>query len=605
MKRIAIIITLVFILIHLSAQRINYEFAAPNAAHHEARISVAAEGLPAGPAIFRMSRSSPGRYATHEFGKNVYDVVAEDKTGKPLQIEKIDGDVYRVTNHKGYAKVTYTVFGNHADGTYLGIDPSSYHLNMPAAFMWVKGMDKAPITLRFKISNRDFKIATQLKPTADPNTFTAPGLQYFMDSPVKIAEMKFTEWTVTNPDSRSYQFRLALEAESSDSLADLFTNKIKRVVNEAKAVYGETPSYDYGMYTFLAGINPYVRGDGMEHRNSTMISLPFSFTGSDQLLEVFAHEFFHCWNVERIRPKTIEPFNFEKSNMCDGLWLAEGFTQYYGDMLLIRAGFDDPQSYAGTMAGLITAKEITPGGQLYSPIENSQRAVFSDAAVAVDKTNTPNIFSSYYSYGAAIALALEFELRTKFNKTLDDFMQALWKRFGKTEIPYTMPALEETLARVTADKNFAKDFFKKYIYGHQSFDYAAALQKAGYLLKKANAGKPWIGNITYGVISGEVAIKSATLRNTPIYNAGLDIDDTIIELDGKKVKKQNDIDDILKSHQVGDVLVLSYKHRRQKKETTVMLQGNPSLNIIPVEREGTISAKQQQFRNNWLGSKVK
>lgn len=602
MKNFFAIIILLSVSAFSKAQKIYYEFMAPNAAHHEARISVAADGLPSGPAIFRMSRSSPGRYATHEFGKNVYDVTAEDRSGKKLLIEKIDGGVYRVINHNGYAKVTYTLFGNHGDGTYTGIDAASYHLNMPATFMWVKGMDKAPISIHFTIADKNLKIATQLRPGNDAYTYTAPGLQYFMDSPTKIGDIKFREWDISNPDKKNYHFRIAFEAEGSDSLIDAFTDKVKKIVNEAKAVYGETPSYDYGQYTFLANINPYVKGDGMEHRNSTMISIPISFNGADFLLEVFAHEFFHCWNVERIRPKTIEPFNFEKSNMSDGLWLAEGFTQYYGDLLMVRAGFDDEASYASTMTGLINAKEIAPGGRFYSPIDASQHAIYVDAGTAIDKTNYANMFSSYYPYGGAIALALDFELRIKFNKTLDDYMKGLWKKFGKTEIPYTIPGLQDVLAQVCGDKTYAADYFRKYIYGHESYDYASVLAKAGYILKKNNTGKAWIGNMTYGSANNEATLKSATLRGTPLYEAGLDIDDAITEMDGKAIQRQADIDEVLSQHQPGDTLNVVYKHRKKRKETTLTLKESPAFSIVPIEKEGELSPEQKTFRENWLGS---
>jgi len=181
---------------------------------------------------------------------------------------------------------------------------------MPAAFMWVKGLEKSPMEIRFDLpQNSQWTIATQLKTTADAHTFTAPDLQYFMDSPTKIGKLTVKDWNVPNADSKPARFRLALEAKSSDSLATVFANKIKRITEEARMVFGEFPAFDNGHYTFLASINPYVKGDGMEHRNSTMISVPVVFNASDNLLGVFSHEFFHAWNVERIRPKTLEPFN--------------------------------------------------------------------------------------------------------------------------------------------------------------------------------------------------------------------------------------------------------------------------------------------------------
>src|SRR6478735_9404528 len=153
------------------AQQVRYDFAAPNAAHHEAEITLTISGIRQGPAIFRMSRSSPGRYATHEFGKNVYNVSAEDGNGKTLTVVKTDGDVYTISNHKGHIILHYTLYGNYADGTYASIDPTGYHLNMPASFMWVKGLENAPITLKLKDVNSNWKIATQLKPSSDPYIF--------------------------------------------------------------------------------------------------------------------------------------------------------------------------------------------------------------------------------------------------------------------------------------------------------------------------------------------------------------------------------------------------------------------------------------------------
>src|SRR5450631_462623 len=120
-----------------AGQRISYIVSFPNVAHHEANIELIASDIPGRSAIFRMSRSSPGRYATHEFGKNVYDVKAFDVQGRPMAINKIDGDVYEVPRYGGYVKVQYTLYGNFADGTYVGIDPSDIHFNMPGAFMWM------------------------------------------------------------------------------------------------------------------------------------------------------------------------------------------------------------------------------------------------------------------------------------------------------------------------------------------------------------------------------------------------------------------------------------------------------------------------------------
>jgi predicted metalloprotease with PDZ domain len=179
------------------AQKVAYKMSFPNAIHHEAHVELTVTGIALKPAIFKMSRSSPGRDATHEFGKNVYDVAARDQSGKKLTVNRIDGDVYEVPKHNGTITIAYTLYGNYADGTYAGIDPESIHLNMPACFMWMKGLDKVPIEISFDLPKENKAvIATQLVPTANPNIFTAPGLQYFMDCPTKIGNQLIREVTL-------------------------------------------------------------------------------------------------------------------------------------------------------------------------------------------------------------------------------------------------------------------------------------------------------------------------------------------------------------------------------------------------------------------------
>ena len=586
-------------------QRISYIVSFPNLAHHEAQIELIVSDIPTRNAVFRMSRSSPGRYATHEFGKNIYDVKAFDQQGKPVTITKTDGDVYEVAHPNTYLRVQYTLYGNFADGTYVGLDPSGIHINMPGAFLWMKGVDNTPISIHFSVPEEwHWTIATQLEPTNDPWTFTARGLQYFMDCPVKIGNLHYRKWDVKNPDGKTYSFRIALDGATDDSTFNTFTTKVQKIVQQEQAVFGETPAYDYGTYTFLASLNPYVHGDGMEHRNSTMISMPVNFTGQEFLLEVFAHEFFHCWNVKRIRPKTLEPFNFEKSDMSHELWFAEGFTQYYGELLVLRSGIGKDTDYVmSSAAGLINVKMNTPGARLYSPVDASRMAVFVDAGVSVDKTNYPNIFASYYPYGGAIALALDLELREQYQKTLDDLMKAAWKKFGKPEAPYTISGLEDVLAEVTGDKKFANSFFEKYIYGHEPIDYKALLAPAGFTLTPAAPGKAWIGSVRYSETGGLV-IASNTLRGTPLYAAGLDVDDKIESVDRQAVTTAAELAKVLDGHHPGESLAITYQHRGEEKTTTVGLQENPAVSVVTFEKAGLpVTPAILQFRKSWLGGK--
>jgi predicted metalloprotease with PDZ domain len=238
MRKLFYLFALQFGACYAFGQKINYEVSFPNLLHHEADISVTVTNAAQKDLTFRMSRSSPGRYATHEFGKNIYNVKAFDNAGAALKVQRLDGDVYKVAAANGIVKVQYTLYANHPDGTYAGLDINSVHLNMPATFMWVTELQNAPIEVKFNLpQDVKWSIGTQLKPTSQANTFTAPGLQYFMDSPVKIGKLTMREWTLQNPDKKPAKFRLALEITQSDSLADSFASKVKRVTQETQMVF--------------------------------------------------------------------------------------------------------------------------------------------------------------------------------------------------------------------------------------------------------------------------------------------------------------------------------------------------------------------------------
>jgi len=598
---------------------IYYAISFPNAVHHEAEVVMTLPQAPANVIRLRMSRSSAGRYATHEFGKNIYNVRAYNVDGSPLTIKQVEGDVYEIPEHKETIKVSYTLFGNWTDGTYTGIDASHAHLNMPATFMWVVGQDARP--LKFEFNDMDkygWKIATQLKHEG-ANIYSAPNMQYMMDSPTELSKFNETSWDVINTDGKKEKINLTIHSDDDQQTIDKFGAMVQKVVLEEKAVFGELPAYDYGEYTFLDDVYPSNSGDGMEHRNSTCIVQVNPKVGGNEvrLLGTYAHEYFHSWNVKRIRPKALEPFNFEHADMSDALWFAEGFTQYYGEMLLVRAGFHTPEEYTRTAGSLVNTILNSPGANKYPPTQMSRDAVFTDAGVSVDLNNYTNTFTSYYTYGGAIALALDLRLRTEFNLTLDDYMRTVWLDRGKVMKPYVVADLQADLAKLTKNPKFAADFFNHYIYGIDKNNYKELLEKAGFELRKAAPGKAWIGPV--GAFAGRgrsgqvrtsntegFTIPANTAANTPLYKAGLDIADVILTADGKDIKDAEGLSEIVDAKKPGDKIKLTYKNRTGDHIAEVTLEESPAVEVVSFEKAGkTLSKGQETFRANWLSSKVK
>lgn len=577
---------------------LQYDLSFPGYMHHEAVVALTVHNAPAGPLTFRMSRSSTGRYATHEFGKNVYFVSARDASGKTIPLRQVDGDVYEVPEHGQTVTVEYTLFGDRVDGTYVGIDRTHAHLNPPGTLMWLVGQDKTPIKISFHVpAGLNWKVATQLVPTDDPYTFTAPGLQYVMDCPTELSDFRMAEFNETNPDGRKLTFRVALHAEITDDMYHTLVANIQKVVEEEKKVFGEFASYDYGAYTFIMDANPWDNGDGMEHRNSTCITLPLEKIGADEMdevLDVVAHEFFHSWNVKRIRPKDIEPFNYTKSNMSDCLWVAEGFTQYYGNLLLARAGFRPQQQEVGLLGNYYNIFQLSPGVKYFTPIQSSRRAVFTDAGVSIDKNNFSNTFLSYYLYGANIACILDLHLRKDYHKTLDDYMKALWQHYGKVAHWYDVHDLETTLASLTSEE-YAHAFFGNYVYSSKHDDVNPYFAAEGLQVVNTAAGKAGWGNVTYEAADGHPVVGRGCVKGTPLYDAGIDVGDEILSLDGQAVHSGSEINTFLAGSAIGKTVTVEYTNRRVHGTVSVALAESRQYTLKPLEGDFTAAL------NAWLG----
>ncbi len=577
---------------------VHYEIAFPNAVHHEANVTVTFSEVPRGQALeVRMSRTSPGRYALHEFAKNVYDVAATDAHGNTLVIAHPNPHQWDVSGHDGVVVVHYTLFADWADGTFTGIDATHAHLNMPATFMWARGLQDAPITIHFSRPDEDWKIATQLSPGDDSDSFSAPHLQYFMDSPTELSDFSWREWKV----DRGYTVRLAVHHDGTDEQVDVFTENVKKIVEAEYQVFGGPPPYDGGTYTFIADYLPYVHGDGMEHRNSTIVigTTPLSDDGKANLGTV-AHEFFHQWNVERIRPVGIEPFNFEHVNQSRSMWFAEGVTSYYTGLSIRRANLSTTEEYAHSLSRTLNTVINAPGRSHRSASEMSQQAPMVDRSSFGDRLNYANTFISYYTWGSALGLALDLDLRTRFDQTMDGFMRAMWDVFGRNETAYRLEDIEATLADYTGDEGFAGSFFDRYVTGRDVPDYASLLGRAGFILRKKNPGKAVLGG-RIADRSGDVVVMRAPVEGTPLYVAGVDEGDLILSIDGHDVTAAAYLDAVVDRSVPGDVLHIVYRQRGRRVEADVTLTEDPTLEVVTLEETETDpDGAMLELRKEWL-----
>jgi predicted metalloprotease with PDZ domain len=586
-----------------------YHLSFPEAQHHRMQVEVVFADVPSGTLEVVMSRTSPGRYAVHEFARNVYDVQIDDGTGGSLAVEHSNPSQWIVTNHRGTVRVRYKVFGDLVNGTHLAIDTTHAHLNIPPSLMWARGMEHRSARVTFH-APAEWKVATQLHPTSDPRTFTAANLQYLVDSPVELSAFTLRSFTVDR------EFRLALHHDGSDADADRFAAALARIVREQRAVFGEFPSFEVP-YTFIADYLPWAASDGMEHRNSTILTEPARLRVADEQLNALStasHEFFHSWNVERIRPRSLEPFALDAPNPASELWFAEGFTSYYGPLTLLRAGLYDIAAWAGLTGQALDLIIRTPARKYRNVEQASAFAQFVDAAVWAEPTNFDNHFVSYYDWGAMIALGLDLSLRarTDHEVTLDDYMRRMWQEFGRAAPstegsvarPYTMQDLRRVLRDVSGDRAFADDFFDRFVLGRDVVDYVPLLARAGLVLRKRDPGRAWIGDVSFDFSNNTARVAAPTVENTPVYMAGLDRGDELLTFDGAAIPGPSRLDELVQRRRPGDRVRLLIRRRGAVQDLVLTVAEDPRLQLLPVERTGRQpTTAERAFRNAWLGSK--
>ncbi|MGH9387268.1 MAG: PDZ domain-containing protein [Vicinamibacterales bacterium] len=283
-------------------------------------------------------------------------------------------------------------------------------------------------------------------------------------------------------------------------------------------------------------------------------------------------------------------------------------------ILLERAGLQSLDELLADFANFINAVALSPGRRIRSAVDMSRLAPFVDAAVSIDRTAWSNTFISYYTYGSAIGFGLDLALRdrTDGRLTLDSSMQALWASYGRpgqkvpglVATPYTMDDLKSTLATLVGDRDFAGDFFARYVEGRELVDYGKLLGRAGRVARKHTPGRAWVGATQFQSGSNAARVAALVPFASPLYNAGVEQDDQVISLDGTELNSPAALEQVLARHAAGDTILIRYVRRSgEMVNATVKLEEDPRIEIVPIERTGgALTPEQKRFRDEWLKS---
>lgn len=546
---------------------------------------------------------TPGSYLIREYSRHVEEFGAS-ADGVATAWQKIDKQTWRVaTGRSDQITVMYRVYANELTVRTNHVDDTHAHVVPAATFMYVDGAADQPTTITVHAPDA-WNIATGLDRADDRTfsrsnvpTFVADNYDHLIDSPFEIGKHRTLTFDV---DRKSH--RIVIWGHGNEDEGRL-VNDTRRIVEAARSFWGSLPYDHYTFFVMLAGKNA---GGGLEHRNSTSLLLPrFTFQPQksyERYLGLVSHEFFHVWNVKRLRAAGLGPFDYTREAYTTLLWAMEGITDYYTDLLLVRAGLLTPERYLERLADRIVTLQTTPGRTIHS----LECASF-DAWIKLYRPdeNTVNTSVSYYLKGGVVATLLDLEIRrqTSNDHSLDDVMRYLYHAY-----PIDGPGIADRHGFIEAIKNVTghnlNEFFNRYIAGTDELPYADLFSVAGLELtwdwKDTQNGEP---KPTLGVRlverSGQLMVANV-LRDGPAYAAGLNADDEIVALNGYRVTDEAGLRTRLDDLHPGDIVTLTVFRREELRAIDVTLATAPydKLTIQLIEEPSDV---QQLIYNGWLG----
>jgi predicted metalloprotease with PDZ domain len=598
--------------------KINYALAMPRPNSHLFEVSIEVE-RPADSQIesldFQMAKWSPGRYAVFDFAKNVQEFQATAGICPPKvlcvlamrPVTRMDDQTWRVPFMNAQSlTITYKVFANDLSGTFSELDARHANFNGGCIFMYVVNHKQDPVSLEIN-PPKDWRITNGRTEKKDQREWRFPNWDLLIDTPTEIGP----NWTEDNfkIDGRTYHVVVhSMGPEGGKRRA--LVRDIEKIVKTETAMWGP-PEFD--SYTFLIHFaNDGVSGDGMEHLTSTQIIQPGALADPgtlEETLDTAAHEFFHVWNVKRLRPIELGPWDFTRPANTRGLWIAEGITNYYGHLMQRRAGLlNDAQLWA-KLVSQITEVENSPGSRLMSAEESSLSAPFIDDAPHVQQTNLVNTSVSYYPKGEVLGLTLDLLIRgkTRSRASLDEVMRRMYEEFylKSANATYYLRGRgyrNEDFARVVSAVTGTdmSDFFKRYVRGVEPPPYEEAFAQVGLRLLREPQHP-----VSVGVTADEsdtTNFKIARVRpNSPAADAGWDAGDKLLSLGGIRVTPENFLK-LVDKYKPGDRVNAPVQRGTKVIQTTIIM-GQPQLMTYRIEEMPNASAEAKASRAAWLNGR--
>jgi predicted metalloprotease with PDZ domain len=535
-------------------------------------------------------------YQIRDFSSHMMQVTAKDETGGILPIVKLDKQTWQATGN-GTLSVNYSIFWDDPGPFSSQLNPDHAFLNLAMVLLYIPDRRAEDTRLVFDDMPEGWRVAVELDSAASSaaaahrtDAYTAPGYDALVDAPVELGN--FAEFHM---EAGGKPIRIVVHGDPGDQ--SRLAGALKRIVDYEVSLMGGAP---FREYLFLFHVGTTFGGGGMEHANSTAISAEVP----GQLASYSAHEFFHVWNVKRIRPRSLEPVDFTKEMWTRSLWFAEGVTSTYGAYALVRTGLWSPQQFYNDLGAQISELESRPAHLWQSVEESSLDAWYEKYPIY----NRPEESISYYNKGQLLGVALDILIRdtTDNRASLDDVLRALNDEFARRGRFYNdsedLRAVAEDVIRKNApaaNPNL-KDFFARYVSGMDEIPFENLLARAGWLLRDSGQHRAAFGFTIHREGKSSLLIGSPE-AGSAAQQAGLQDGDILVALNGEPLPRSPER--WIRDHQPDERITLKVRRSGEEKTVTFAL-GRQAEAMFQIVEATEATEKQRRIRDGILHGTV-
>jgi predicted metalloprotease with PDZ domain len=572
---------------------IGYHISLKNPEQHLFHVSMEIPAQPADQEIIVALPAWNALYQVRDFSYRVRDVRARNSAGPaaPLPVRMLDKQTWQISlagvgagSAVRPATLDYSIEWDDPGPFNSQLNAHHAFLNFAEVLMYVPSRREEDTQLQFDDVPEGWRVAAELPAGATPNSFAAASYDKLVDAPAELG--KFAEFGF---DEGGAHFRVVVDGKEwrRESLESILRDITKYEVH----LMGGPP---FNQYTFFFHFGPYpeVGGGGMEHSNCTAISA----SSGDAAASVAAHEFFHAWNVKRIRPQTLEPVDYTKEMYTRALWFAEGVTSTYGSYTLERSGLWTKDQFYADLAGQISELDSRPAHRWQSVEESSLDAWLE----GYDDYRRPERSISYYNKGQILGVLLDLQIRdaTDNHKSLDDVMRRMYAVYAQQGQFYADSEGILHEVAVVAEEKF-DDFFRSYVAGTEEIPYDSVFDAAGLELKVERRAAPELGfwTTTTGRGADAQMLVSQVVPDSSAEAAGLKAGDVLFTLNGQPLPRY--LPAWLRQHQPGETVILRVQRDNQDLDLRFAL-GSIDLNKFTLVERPDATEKQKRIRDGWL-----